>query len=105
MHNIALLNDTLRMSFFGGKVVMTAAVAALPVERQARLLERVRSFDAFTPDNDPHGEHDLGVFELEGERFFFKIDYYNAEMTNDSEDPSDQKKTNRVLTVGFLSEY
>jgi hypothetical protein len=105
MHIIAFLNDTLRQSFYGGKVVMTEAVAALPAEMQAQVMKCVHSFDAFTRDNDPQGEHDLGVFELEGERFFFKIDYYNADMTNDSEDPSDQKKTTRVLTIGFLSEY
>ena len=104
-HSIALLNDTLRQSFYGGKLVMTAALAALPVEERARVVHRVRSFDAFTPDNDPHGEHDFGCFELEGERFFFKIDYYNTDMTGGSEDPSDQKKTTRVLTVGFLSDY
>ena len=84
---------------------MTEAVAALPAKKKAEVMERVRSFDAFTRDSDPQGEHDLGVFELEGEHFFFKIDYYDAEVTNDSEDPSDPKKTTRVLTVGFLSEY
>lgn len=105
MHRFALLNDTFRKSFYGSQLVMTEAVAALPAEKQARLLGCVRSFDAFTPDNDPGGEHDLGVFKLEGERFFFRIDYYNADMTNDSEDPSDENKTTRVLTVGFLSEY
>ena len=105
MHSIALLNDTLRMSFYGGKLVMTAAVAALPAEKQAQVMDRVRSFDAFTPDNDPHGEHDFGSFELGGERFFFKVDYYNADITAGSEDPSEAKKTTRVLTVGFMSDY
>lgn len=105
MPSIADLNDALRMSFYGGKLVMTAAFAALPVEKQARVTDRVRSFDAFTPDNDPHGEHDFGCFELEGQRFFFKVDYYDKDMTAGSEDPADPAKTTRVLTVGFMADY
>jgi hypothetical protein len=39
-------------------------VAALPEEELTLVLARVRHFDEFTADNDPHGEHDLGNFEL-----------------------------------------
>jgi hypothetical protein len=39
-------------------------VATLPEEELTQLLERVRHFDEFTADNDPHGEHDLGNVEL-----------------------------------------
>jgi hypothetical protein len=31
-------------------------------------------------DNDPHGEHDFGAFEHEGQRIFWKIDYYAPDM-------------------------
>src|SRR5450759_2934903 len=64
MNKIALLNDSLRRTFTGGKVVMTDGVAALPEQKLGQLLERVRSFDAFTNDNDPHGEHDFGSVDL-----------------------------------------
>src|SRR6266851_7973859 len=37
-------------------------------------------FSEFTPDNDPHGEHDFGNFELAGREFFFKLDYYDLAM-------------------------
>jgi len=37
---------------------------------------RQRGFDNFNADNDPHGEHDFGSFELEGEKLFWKIDLY-----------------------------
>ena len=51
------------------------------------------------------GEHDFGNFEIKGERFFFKLDYYNLEMDGGSEDPADPTKTTRVLTVMKAEEY
>src|ERR1700730_4110303 len=76
MNKIAFLNDGLRRTFARGKVVMTAGVAALPESTLTQVLERVRYFDEFTKENDPHGEHDFGSFELAGVSYFFKIDYY-----------------------------
>jgi hypothetical protein len=40
----------------------------------------MREFDDFTPDNDPHGEHDFFSFEHSNRTFFWKCDYYNKEM-------------------------
>src|SRR5260221_12432742 len=83
------LNDAFRKTFSGGKVVMTASVAELPDMVRADALLDVTRFDRFTPDNDPHGDHDFGSFELVGRTFFFKIDYYDLTMELGSEDPSD----------------
>jgi Protein of unknown function (DUF3768) len=102
---IALLNDALRQTFTGGKVMMTAAVDALPLDVKATVLQKVRSFNEFGADNDPHGEHDFGSFKIDGETFFFKIDYYSSDMQGGSEDPSDPEKTTRVLTIMFASDY
>ena len=55
--------------------------------------------------NDPHGEHDFGSFEIAGQKFFWKLDYFDAEMKYGSEDPADPSKTTRVLTITFASEY
>ena len=104
-NKIALLNDALRKTFTGGKVVMTAAVDALPVNVKAIVLEKVRSFNDFGADNDPHSEHDFGSFKIDGETFFFKIDYYSPDMQGGSEDPADPEKTTRVLTIMFASDY
>ncbi len=41
------LNDALRQTFTGGRVLLSPGVLALPVEANAEVLERVRSFTAF----------------------------------------------------------
>ena len=99
------LNDAFRKTFAGGKVVMTASVAALPDMVTAHALVEVTRFDSFTPDNDPHGEHDFGNFKLVGRTFYWKIDLYNAAMDGGSEDPTDPDKTTRVLTLMLAEDY
>jgi hypothetical protein len=102
---IRALNDAFRWTFAGGKVMRTAGIAALPDAVRAAVFDGVRKFDAFTAENDPHGEHDFGSFEVDGRKIFWKIDYYDAAMEFGSEDPTDPSKTTRVLTVMLASEY
>ena len=103
---IAELNDNFRLTLRGGKVMMTAGVQALPVDLAASALQRMRAFLDFTPDNDPHGEHDFGSFEEGGYQFFWKIDYYaKDDFTHGSEDPSNPEVTTRILTLMLASEY
>jgi hypothetical protein len=99
------LNDALRTTFMGGKVMLTAGVDALPPGEKAAVLSKVRTFTDFNTDNDPHGEHDFGAFELSSQRFFWKIDYYNRSMEGGSEDPTDPAITTRVLTIMLAEEY
>src|SRR5438552_2513804 len=75
--HIRKLNDALRQTFSGGKVLMTAGVAELPIVVRTNVLLKVAAFDEFTGDNDPQKEHDFGAFEVAGDRFFWKIDYYD----------------------------
>jgi hypothetical protein len=102
---IRVLNDNFRSTYIGGQVFMTAGVNALPIDTKARLLLAVQSFVKFTEDNDPHHEHDFGSIEIEGETYFFKIDYYALDMDGGSEDPVDPEKTARVLTIMRADEY
>lgn len=101
------LNDAFRRTFIGGKVMLTASVAALPEATRAAVLQAVRNFndDAFDGSNDPYGEHDFIAFELEGETYFAKIDYYDQNLEFGSEDPADPAKTTRVLTIMLSSDY
>ncbi|RDJ22828.1 DUF3768 domain-containing protein [Bosea caraganae] len=78
---------------------MTAAVRALGRIAQREILRRVRSFADFNEANDPFGEHDFGAFNANGERLFFKVDYFNLNMTTGSKDPADPAITARVLTI------
>jgi hypothetical protein len=103
---IADLNDKFRKNLVtGGRTYMTAGVNAKGPEFVSKSLAKVIAFDDFNADNDPHGEHDFGSFELEGEKLFWKIDYFDLAAEFGSEDPTDPKKTLRVLTVMLAEEY
>jgi hypothetical protein len=99
------LNDAFRRTFVGGVITLTEGVDALLPEVKAEVLKRVREFDRFTEENDPHGEHDFGSFEIGGQTFFWKCDYYDKTVTYGSKDPADPEITTRVLTIMKAEEY
>jgi hypothetical protein len=99
------LNDTLRQHLIGGLAVITPGVAALGAAAVERIVTTISVFDNFCQENDPYSEHDFGSFEAEGEIVFFKIDYYNRNMTAHSPDPSDPSVTERVITIMLAKEY
>jgi len=99
------LNDALRVTGRGGRVMMTAAMAALADENRSAVLAAVRSFDAFTPDNDPYGEHDCASLVVGSDSVVWKIDYFDTSMTAHSDDPTDPNVTRRVLTIMLASDY
>lgn len=98
------LNDAFRKAM-ARDVYLTAGVAALPAEIQTEAIWRVKTFDDFNEDNDPHAEHDFGAFDIEGQKFFWKIDCYDLNREFGSEDPADEVKTRRVLTILLAEEY
>lgn len=102
---ISAVNDVFRGTFAPalGLVTMTAGFQAL--KDPAAALKAVQNFSDFTPDNDPHGEHDFGSIVVENCKIFWKIDYYDNDYEFGSEDPSDLNETKRVLTVMLASEY
>jgi len=106
---VARLNDQLRQEVTSeggsqlGKLTMTRGVAGLPPDVLFQVVRAVREYDNFTPapeGNDPYGEHDFGVFEIEGDgKFFWKIDYLDKNETFGSEAPEDPEATVRILNV------
>lgn len=102
---IAKLNDQFRQSGLG-TVLVTAGIAALPIEKKIEIMIKVREFDDFTEENDPSGERNFGSFYAEGVgKGFWKIDYYDNDLERGSEDPADPIKTKRVLTVMLAAKY
>jgi hypothetical protein len=94
---VAARNDALRARIPSipppDLLVITRGINALGDE-VLDILQKVREFSTFTPDNDPWGEHDFGSFEHEGKKIFWKIDDYNG-----------QEGYRLVLTVMLADEY
>ena len=119
---IARLNDLARRAMgVACTAVATIGFRSLPASDQSRVRELIETFDAFTEDNDPHGERDFGtIYQLgdgqwtterprvrddERERVFWKLNYYDREMRFASEDAADPARTRRVLTIMLSDEY
>jgi hypothetical protein len=106
------LNDLLRTTGCGGHIHFTRGIASLTGYALPSILSAVQNFSDFTPDNDPHGEHDFGAVTIDDTTVFWKIDYYapniDGELDCDgraSEDPSNPDETIRVLTIMLAEEY
>ncbi|CDZ44272.1 DUF3768 domain-containing protein [Neorhizobium galegae] len=99
------LNDRLRETFSGGRVMLTRGVQGLPDDERGQLLRAVREFDAFDAANDPHAEHDFGRVLVAGHGYFWKIDYFDSDLQYLSPDPADEAVTTRVMTIMREDEY
>jgi hypothetical protein len=102
---IQMLNDRLRKTGHGGKVLLTDGVMALGPDFAKTAIDTVADFSLFTKDNDPWDEHDCGTVAVAGEIIIWKIDYYDRKMEFLSPDIADSKKTIRVLTIMLAAEY
>jgi len=98
-------NDVFRRTFTNGKVMLTAGVQN--DENLDKVIQAVKSFDTFTEDNDPYGEHDFGKISINDTDYFWKIDYYEDSkckygfaFENDKPDTAF-----RVLTIMLTDEY
>jgi hypothetical protein len=110
LKRIQRLNDALRHGESNGTcnnatVVMTAGLQSKGEDTLASIFKAVACFDLFTEDNDPHGEHDFGAIDVEGDKIYWKIDYFDLEMQAHSPDKANEALTHRVLTVMLASEY
>ena len=96
------LNDAFRTTMTSGKVFLTAGVDALPSDMKAIVIRRVATFSDFNADNDPHGEHDFGNFEIAGRKFFWKIDLYEEPGVKGADG---EPMITRVLTIMLAEEW
>ena len=64
---IRALNDAFRKSFWGGRVMMTAGVAALDAPARNAVVVKIQDFDAFDDQRDPWDNH--GFVSVEVTRF------------------------------------
>ena len=102
---IARLNDQLRTSGTGGRIMITQGVQRITGFDPAVLTQALATYAGFDSDNDPHGERDFGDLTLWGWDLLWKIDYYDPALTFGSEDPADPEKTCRVLTVMLATDW
>jgi hypothetical protein len=99
------LNDQLRKNPQTGIAVITPGIAALGQEAVQRIFRTIAVYDDFRRENDPYGEHDFGAFDAEGQKIFFKIDYFDKRLNMHSPDPADATVTERVITIMLAEEY
>ena len=87
-----------------GKFSTTRGVASLPPHIYMAVLVAVRDYDDFEDEgNNIYGENDFGSFGMAGQKFFWKIDYYeNSDMEWGAEDPTN---CYRLLTIMLADEY
>lgn len=102
---ISELNDLLRVTF-NWKVIVTKWILELSEEQRLLIMAAVITFDDFTEDNDPYGEHDFWAVIVMGLKIFWKIDYYSKENQSYwSKEPENPDVTERVLTIMRADEY
>ena len=101
---LAAKNDELRKCLpnplpFPHRAILTDKIAGLPEEKIQGVLLMIREYNDFSESNDPHSEHDFGEFDFEGQKIFWKFDYYNKDMEHF------EANGRRVLMVMFAHEY
>lgn len=105
---IALLNDRFRKNIGNGsEVFVTQAFAQKGNAFVFAAINFVKYYEFSKIDmgDNPYGENDFIVGEIDGTKFFFKIDCYDNELNYGSEDPSNPKITRRIGTFLLPEDY
>ena len=98
---IAELNDAARCN--ASNYMTTQGIMSLDEQTISEIFVQVQNFNKFNQDNDPYGEHDFGAFTIDGDKVFWKIDYYDQGL-NEWCDPLDPHYR-RVVTVMLDEDY
>jgi hypothetical protein len=110
LETIRALNDALRVAISGGLptapaqgiFTVTPGIQGLGVLDLHCLLVGVRDYSKW---EHAECEHDFGAVDVHGQKYFWKIDYYDLSMQFGSDDPSNPEITKRVFTLMHASEY
>ena len=102
---IGALNDNLRKFHHGGLVVISRGIAALDRQVWAAVITAVAAFDSFNEGNDPYGERDCAVVQVDGLSVIWKIDCFDPTLLHHSDDSTNPKITKRVMTIMLAEEY
>lgn len=107
MNTIAQLNDRLRMQgdMTLGQWGITPGIYSTFGNDVKQVLQMVATHEPGPDEDNGEGERDFGSLEFNGEKVFWKIDYYDPTFTYGSDNPADPEKSRRVLTVMLASEY
>jgi len=112
---LGLQNNQFRANLLNGiigwnKILITATL----IERldiadinENDIISKIAAFkdEDFKYRFDPYGERDMIVLDDGLITIWAKIDYYNEDMTQGSEDPTNVKITRRVLIIMLPSDY
>lgn len=102
---IRALNDQFRRDLQGGTILLTHGVRSLGSGFVEEALLAVARFNDFTEANDPHGEHDFGLIQIDDQSLFWKIDYFDEGLSAAADDPSNPDTCHRVMTIMLAEEY
>lgn len=87
------------------KVMLTSGISGAEPEFISAVMKAVALFDGFSEDNDPWGIRDFGAVNIQGQKVFWKFDFFDADYHYASPDMADLAVTRRVLTIMLASEY
>lgn len=96
-------NDAYRKDLVNARVLVSRYVRNLAEHNLRTLLLAVRDYRDFAPIYDPFREHDRGGINLNGQLYFWQIDYHHPDQQIGEADPTDDK-TCRTITVIHANE-
>ena len=103
------LNDRLRVHGDQsiGKIVVHRHITALSGQEMMDIMKAVRTYNDWCEEKDPYGEHDYGSFEMNGETYIWKIEYYDPSYTYGVYESvrNNTKECKRLLTILPADQY
>jgi hypothetical protein len=105
MNKIAMLNDKLRKEGDTSRGVIAVTTGASASGNVSAIMKAVREYDDFIDDSDYVDDHDFGMVTVDGENYYWKIDYFDSpECECLADDPADES-VYRLLIIMRTQEF